>query len=165
VISQLMRPTTPRRRKRFRGKKRYFRRVQRDAESFELDLRTDSWWNLWHYHADWKGWGNLGWRYRRQHIQALARVFTTIASHADAFAMPFQSWIFLSGRDAGGDATYLRTSRLLKLFEELIPNLPLRVGEVRLIDDSAGSDCKVADYFVFSPQVGVPLDSAIPSNR
>ena len=79
-------------RKRLRGQRRYFRRIHRDAAAFELDVQPDSWWNLWHYHADWRGWGNRGWRYRLEHLRALCRVFQTI-----------------SGEDAGEDATYLHT--------------------------------------------------------
>jgi hypothetical protein len=96
-------------RKRFRGRRRYFRRVHREASAFELEVTGDAWWDLWHYHADWPGWGNLRGRYRREHLRALCRVFQTIALARERFATPFQLWIMLSGDDAGMDATYLHT--------------------------------------------------------
>jgi hypothetical protein len=182
VITELIRTTSRAPRWRLRGKRRYFRRIQREAQKFDLDLGPDSWWDLSHYHADWYGWGNAGWRYRRQHIQALARVFSTIAGRAEEFPIPFQSWIYLSCENAGVDATYLhspnknnspfpfrpdrldwensRTSKLLAYFQELMPRLSLRVGEARTIDDSHQPGGKVAAYFIFSPQIGVPLDDA-----
>ncbi|HUQ02473.1 MAG TPA: hypothetical protein VM261_08260 [Kofleriaceae bacterium] len=97
------------RRRRFRGRKRYFRGVHRDAAAFQLDITPDAWWDLWHYHADWPGWGNLRWRYRVEHLRALARVFQTIADARARFATPFQLWILVSGDDAGEDAVYLHT--------------------------------------------------------
>lgn len=60
--------TDPRRK--FRGKKRNFRKMIREAGDFEL--HKSPWWNCWHYHADWEGWGNLRWTYRREGLRALA---------------------------------------------------------------------------------------------
>src|SRR6478735_4039016 len=63
--------------RRLRGQRRYIRGVQRRAASFNVDLRPDAWWDLWHYHADWDGWGNRGWSLRCAHLRALATVFQT----------------------------------------------------------------------------------------
>jgi hypothetical protein len=95
-------------RRRFRGRKRYFRRVHRRAAAFQLDITPDSWWSFWHYHADWPGWGNVRWRYRLEHLRALARVFETIAAARERFELPFQLWIMLT-EDAAQDAVYLHT--------------------------------------------------------
>jgi len=171
-----MRSAGPRRR--FRGKKRYFRRVQSDANSFEIEPAPGEWWDLWHYHADWPGWGNLSWRYRREHIRALAMVFSRIASSADKFTTPFQAWIFLSGSDAGQDATYLHTPNenktlfpieplgevtwghqpLLAFFAALLSDLPLRIGEARTFDEFAEPPRVTRSLFIYSPDVGVPLE-------
>jgi hypothetical protein len=171
-------------RRRFRGKKRYFDRVRQDAESFRIAVGPGASWDLWHYHADWPGWGNLSWRYRREHIRALAKVFMAIARIADQFATPFQLWIFLSGRDAGADATYLHTPNgnqtqfpvpfgeiawghrpLLQLFADLLPGLDLRVGESRIFDENAEPPRVVSSFFVYSPGIGVPLEAGNPSIR
>ena len=162
MITELIRTTSRAPRWRLRGKRRYFRRIQLEAQTFDLDLGPDAWWDLSHYHADWDGWGNAGWRYRRQHIQALARVFSTIARRAEEFPIPFQSWIYLHSpfpfRPDRLDWENSRTSKLLAYFQELMPLLSLRVGEARTIDDSHQPGGKVAAYFIFSPRVGVPLD-------
>jgi hypothetical protein len=166
-------------RRRFRGKKRYFRRVRRDAGSFRLEDQGNGWWDLWHYHADWPGWGNLSWRYRKDHIRALVSVFKAIALNTDVLTTPFQTWIYLSGRDAGEDATYLHTpnvnntpfplpmvgeinwehTELQPLFADLLPSLPLRIGESRLFDEYAEPPRVVTSFFIYSPVVGVPLEN------
>ena len=71
----------------------------------EFELHESPWWNYWHYHADWEGWGNLRWTYRREGLRALALVFRRIAKKPPA--EPFQLWIWLNGTDAGQDAAYL----------------------------------------------------------
>lgn len=96
-------------RKRFRGKRRYFKSMLNEAIAFSIRPAPDPWFDLWHYHADRPGWGNLSWKYRRHHLQALAVVFRKIASEAPRLEKPFQLWMLLSGRDAGEAAVYLHT--------------------------------------------------------
>src|SRR5262245_33936914 len=95
--------------RRIRGKGRHFRNVLRAAERFAIYPERDSWWDLWHYHADWRGFGNLGWRYRREYARALGIVFSRIVAVSDQFATPFQVFLSLQSTDAGGDAVYLHT--------------------------------------------------------
>jgi hypothetical protein len=150
-----------------------------EAASFRLEHGPDSWWDLWHYHADWPGWGNISWRYRLEHIRALAQVFSAISREASRFTTPFQTWIYLSGRDAGADATYLHTPNrnkssfpmnplgivtwehqpLLPLFTRLLPNLPLRIGESRVFDEFAEPPRLVSSFFIYSPLIGVSLET------
>ena len=164
---------------RLRGKKRYFRRIHHDAASFRLENGTGSWWDFWHYHADWPGWGNISWRYRLEHIRALAEVFRGIARDANQFRTPFQTWIYLSGRDAGEDATYVHTPNanqtpfpmdpldtvdwehreILPIFGALLPNLPLRIGECRISDEWAEPPRVVSSFSIYSPSIGVPLET------
>ena len=153
--------------------------MHHDAASFRLEHGPDRWWDLWHYHADWPGWGNLSWRYRLEHIRALAQVFRGIARDANQFTTPFQMWIYLSGRDAGEDATYVHTPNenqtpfpmdplgtidwehleLQPIFTELLPNLPLRVGESRAFDEWVEPPRVVSSFFIYSPHIGVPLET------
>ena len=175
MISELttFRHLAPRRR--FRGKRRYFQRILREAREFALRPEHGDYWDLWHYHADWPGWGNLRWKYRLQHLQALVIVYRNIASAR--FTIPFQSWIYLSGRNAGEDATYLHTpnpyatefplpldnvewghSALLQTFTQLLPGLSLRIGKSRHYDRWAEPPRVTTSFFVYSPGVGVPLE-------
>lgn len=179
MIPQLMTSSRLGPRKRFRGKKGYFRQVRKDAERFELNIDKGSWWDVWHYHADWAGWGNVRWRYRREHLLALSLVFRKIAASSERFSTPFQSWIYLSGRDAGEDATYLhtpnqnqtpfpvaisgiarmRSSSLVQEFAALLPGFSVRVGEVRSFDEDAEPPRVVSSFFVYCEGIGVPLAS------
>lgn len=130
----------------------------REAGNFEL--HESPWWNCWHYHADWEGWGNLRWTYRREGLRALALVFRRIAQTPPA--EPFQLWIYLDQSDAGQDAVYLLSPNphspfpfhpdthwndfpLLQLMRELLPDYELRIGHDQ-------------GFFIYSPSVGVPLE-------
>jgi hypothetical protein len=160
-------------RKKFRGRRRYFDSVQRDAETFRLDFQGHTGFNLWHYHADWPGWGNLGWRYRLPHLRALCTVFRKIADARDRFASPFQTWIAISEEDAGHDATYIHSpnasgsfpylpqdvqdeaSALAPCFRQLLPGLDLRIGWSRVPRDDETT--WFTTHWVWAQGVGIPL--------
>jgi hypothetical protein len=163
-------------REKFRGRRRYFDRVQRDAETFCLDFKDWTGFNYWHYHADWPGWGNLGWRHRLPHLRALCTVFQKIADardRFDRFAMPFQTWIAISEEDAGTDATYIHSpnatspfpyqpeaveieaSVLAPCFRQLLPELDLHVGWSRVPNDDETT--WFTTHLVWAQGVGVPL--------
>ena len=165
----------------FRGKARAFRRAIARAEQ-EAALLTPGegdWWDLWHFHVDWLGRGNLSWRYRRRYLEALIVVFRRIAALQLSFRTPFQSWLYLSGRDAGEDAVYLHTPNPNGTpfpmrpvgtaewgvhlpeaqFERLLPELPLRIGLVEGYDEYAEPPGRRASAFVYSPGIGVSLES------
>ncbi len=133
---------------------------------------------MWHYHADWRGWGNLSWNYRRRYLEALVIVYKRIATVGPSLGTPFQSWIMLSGNDAGTDATFLHTPNPYTRFpvglgvvdwgrslpeaglERLLPDLPLRVGLAEWTDDSGDPGWrKRKSWVVYSPTVGVSLEA------
>jgi hypothetical protein len=95
-------------RKRFRGQRRYYRRLHRDAERVRLSP-SRAWWSLWHHHVDWTGWSNLGWAHRREHLKALAAIFRTVAWAGRRSGAPFQTWITVDLSDGGEDAVYFHT--------------------------------------------------------
>jgi len=154
--------------RRFRGKRRYFDGVRRAANEFKVELTGENWFDHWHYHADWPGWGNHGERYRRPHLEALATVYRKVASAGKTAERPFQSWISIQ-QDAGQDAVYIHTPNengtafpteldwvewgtrdFDDLFLSLIPELTFRVGYARI----AG----VMTIVAYCPEVGVPLE-------
>lgn len=164
-------------RRKFRGKARYFRRVNRNARNFSLTLGPDFWWDFWHYHADWPGWGNRRWTYRLVHIEALATVFRTIASAKDDFSVPFQCWIQILGRDAGEDNICIHSpnangtkfpympegvdwddDRLMPLFRALLPEYTLRIGHSRRFDEYAEPPRTTSSFYIYSPEIGMPLE-------
>lgn len=164
-------------RHKLRGKRRYFERVQHDAEAFVMSPKPQDWWDVWHYHADWPGWGNLGWRHRRPHLLALCKVFQRIGDARAQFSTPFQAWMLIDGDDAGQDATYLHTpnpngtefpivlagvewgtSALQPMMESLLPGFELEVGWGRFANtvDEPEPAWRTAHY-VYARGVGVPL--------
>ena len=96
-------------RRRFRGQKRYYQQIQRKAQDFRPDLSAGHWYDFWHYHADWPGYGNQGWKHRRSHIQALCTVFRTFAQDTSEYDQPYQLWLYLDREDAGQDGVYFHT--------------------------------------------------------
>lgn len=166
-------------RRAFRGKRRYFRKVLRDAAAFRLEAGPDSWWDYWHYHADWKGWGNLGWSYRRQHLDALCQVFRRILDERHRIPRPFQLWIVLDAWDAGQDATYLHSPsphgtrfplqlhgvrwgvpELEAYVRARLPGLELVVGGSTHEAPDLEPPREVTSYFIYSPEIGIPLSDA-----
>jgi hypothetical protein len=160
--------------RKLRGKKRYFGRIIRKAESFSISPQAGDWWEFWHYHADWHGWGNLGWRLRLEHLRALVIVFRRICGAKMQFSTPFQTWIHLDADDAGHDATFLHspnknrdnfpwkpekikssTSELDPLVRKLFSDMSIRVV---LLDRSESSSRPNTSCIIYSPDVGVPLE-------
>src|SRR5689334_7583427 len=163
-------------RRRLRGKRRYFARVQRDAEAFTISPGAQEWWDTWHYHADWPGWGNLGWRHRRPHLVALCTVFRKICDARAEFSTPFQTWIFIAGEDAGQDATYLHTpnangtafpimladaewgtSALQPVMESLLPGFELEIGWTRIANGDEEGPAWSTGHWVCARGLGEPL--------
>jgi hypothetical protein len=153
--------------------------VLEQAARFSLSPTADSWWDLWHYHADWFGIGNLRWRYRRTYVRALATVYERIASAHLAFHTPFQLFFGLS-TDAASDAVYLHTPnpntsnfpfRPTRYswgapwphpeLPELFPSKPFRVGLApRPAPDDAEAEWPF--FLIYSPDVGVSLEGEHP---
>lgn len=164
--------------RRFRGKRRYFRRVLADAQEFSLGVGPGPSCEFWHYHADWPGWGNRSWRYRRQHLEALTVFYGKIEAGSQDFKAPFQAWLYVSGRDAGEDAVYLHApgkngvfpfapdgvewgaSPMQAAVEKLFPDTVIRVGLSRAFDEHAEPARVTQSLFVYCPGVGTPLERA-----
>jgi hypothetical protein len=168
-------------RRKFRGKRRYFRKVLREAEAFQLDTTPGCWWEFWHYHADWRGWGNRRWAYRREHFRALAVVFRKVVDASASIPVPFQTWISIEVGDAGMDGVFVHSVNpnrdsfpcriegaiwagsgpLHDEWSALLPGLRLRVGRssfVRPDEGDGGGPENVETYCVYSPYVGVSLE-------
>ncbi len=163
-------------RKKLRGKRAYFRSLKDRASRFELDVREGAWWDLWHYHADGCGWGNLGWSYRRPHVEALCDVYRRIALQGNRLATPFQAWILISGEDASQDATYLHTpnpngtpfpmvptsveadaTALGPFFSSRLPELRLRFGWSGARYDDDGIERWSTTHWIWADGVGCAL--------
>jgi len=112
--------------RKFRGQAKYFRQVLRHAEAFRVDVDPQCWWDFWHYHADWEGWGNLGWRYRLEHLRALAVVFRRVLEASPSIPVPVQAWISLDLDDARDDAVFIHSPNPNRPDFPFYPDAPAR---------------------------------------
>jgi hypothetical protein len=87
----------------------YYRKLQRSAHTFRVDLPRKKWCNLWHTHLDWDGFGNLGPLHRRRHLAALFHAFRMAQRELAAQPMPYQIFLNISLRDSASDAIYVHT--------------------------------------------------------
>lgn len=152
-------------RKKLRGIKRYFRRLFSKVEALELDVSEGAWYNFWHYHPDWYGYGNLNWPMRARHLEALAKAFGRFAQQLATSSRPYQLWIYLDANDSSQDAVYIHTpnphsefprvmewadwgcSEVSEYFEALLPGIRLRAGR-----------WKSAEYYLYATDIGIALE-------
>lgn len=97
--------------KKFRGKKRYFRNLKREEklDAYELDFTEGSWFDFWHTHLDWYGYGNLSLKIRKEHIKSQLILFNNLNEKLKEWGQPYQIWIELSHKDSSRDAVYVHT--------------------------------------------------------
>jgi hypothetical protein len=91
-----------------RGSRGYYRSLRRQAENFRIDPR--GWYDYMHWHADWPGMGNLAWRERREHLNALFTMFRRILAETASWTTPHQVWLHIDPTDSSQDAVYLHTA-------------------------------------------------------
>ncbi|MEJ2201232.1 MAG: hypothetical protein P8X63_09515, partial [Desulfuromonadaceae bacterium] len=122
-----------------------------------------------HYHADWPGVGNFGWKFRKQHIMALCQVFKNFTENLANFKKRHQIWIYLNQKDAGQDAVFFHTPNpnddnfpitfedvdwgnqiIESFFSELLPGYLFRCGK------SIWMGANI--FFIYSPGIGEPLE-------
>jgi len=158
-------------RRKIRGQKQYYRRIMQKAQGFVPDLAPDHWYDYWHYHADWPGYGNLSWKHRKAHLAAYCEVFKTFIRLTAEYPLPFQLWLYLDVEDSGQDAVYFHTPNpngdgnhfpdklpevqwglpmLEKYLSELL-GMPLRAGR----GEYPGGQ---SSYMIYSPAHGEPLE-------
>lgn len=112
--------------KKFRGKRRYFRNLQKEAATkhLRLDFGKASWFDIWHSHLDILGHGNRSIKIRREHIKAHIALYESLLKRLGNFEKPFQSWIEIDDQDAGSDAVYIHSPNPNE------DNFPLKIANV-----------------------------------
>lgn len=98
--------------KKFRGKRRYFRNLWRETKvnNYDLKIEKDSWFDLWHTHLDFYGYGNNNLKIRKEHMKANIALYKDFQETLQELEMPYQLWIEIVEEDASLDAIYLHTS-------------------------------------------------------
>jgi hypothetical protein len=163
-------------RKKFRHKKRYIRQILAKAAQADAGVSDSSWYYHSHYHADWRGHGNLGWRMRAVHLKALSIVFARYTEQLANFNKPYELLIYLDGRTSAYDAVYVNSPNpygkfptdhsavkwgipaLSEYFESLLPGYKFRAGKSQFHDPE--DNITTTTYYIYSPGIGVSLESS-----
>ena len=100
--------------KKQRGLKRYYRNlaIKNDFEKwdkFDFVKYPDNLFDRWHWHIDWKGFGNINFKRRKPHLEKLFRHFEILAEKTKYLKSEFQLFIILLDFDSSSDAIYLHT--------------------------------------------------------
>lgn len=98
--------------KKRRGLKRYYRKLQQtyQCERWCKNIcNFSTWYDLAHLHFDWKNYGNIRWKERREHLDVLFRHYAIMEREAVKVNRPFQLFILLHQYDSAQDALYLHT--------------------------------------------------------
>ncbi len=96
--------------KKFRGKKRYFRNLWEEVNTYDLKLNNEAYFDFWHNHLDFIGVGESSLKIRREHIKAHIALYDRLLKQLEEFKKPYQSWICIHENDPMSDAVYIHTS-------------------------------------------------------
>ncbi len=95
-----------------RGLKRYYKNLQTKEENWSGLNFTDpdkAWFDLWHTHFDWHGYGNDSFKRRKPHLDKLFREFDVLEKKAKLLKTEFQIWATLLDFESYDDALFLHT--------------------------------------------------------
>jgi hypothetical protein len=97
--------------KKFRHQKKYYSNLKNSPNYDWLDFSggENSWFDLWHDHLDWEGWGNLNWKHRKAHLDALVNAYEALKNKLSTYKKEYQSFIFIEVNDSSYDAVYINT--------------------------------------------------------
>ena len=99
--------------KKKRGLRRYYKNldVKNDLDKATwLDFRNPkTWFDNWHLHFDWKGYGNDSFKRRKPHLDKLFRHFDLFVDKTKNLKTDFQLYAILLDFDSYSDALFLHT--------------------------------------------------------
>lgn len=81
---------------------------------------ADDWFNYAHLHFDWDGYGDLRWKERRAHLDALFRHYEMLAAACENVKRALQVFAIIHEFDSGSDALYVHSPN------PMADNYPLR---------------------------------------
>jgi hypothetical protein len=95
--------------KKQRGLKRYYRNLatQNDFDGMEFD--SIEWFDMWHLHFDWKGYGNNSFKRRKPHLDKLFRHFEILVEMTKEYRQEFQMHAIIWDYASDADSLYFHT--------------------------------------------------------
>lgn len=99
--------------KKHRGLKRYYQNLAlkndlKKATWLDFD-NPETWFDNWHLHFDWKGYGNNSFKKRKPHLDKLFRHFDLLVDQTIKLKTDFQLYSILLDFDSYSDALFLHT--------------------------------------------------------
>lgn len=99
--------------KKQRGLKRYYLNLERQNDFDQATWLnfddTNTWFDNWHWHFDWKGYGNNSFKKRKPHLDKLFRHFQLLAKKTKSQKSEFQLYAIILDFDSYSDALFLHT--------------------------------------------------------
>ena len=164
--------------KKQRGLKRYYRNlaIQNDFEKMLLDFSdTDQWYDMWHLHFDWKGFGDNSFKRRKPHLDKLFRHFEILAEKIKGLKKEFHVFALINDFESHGDSLYIHTSNPNQRAEfplvyphlsilDTLSNKELQIylddleGYVKLYGMSEDEICRDEAFCIlYKNNVGIPI--------
>ena len=98
--------------KKHRGLRRYYKNLKVKSDSWSglnsIDPKM-AWFDLWHTHFDWMGYGNDNFKSRKPHLDKLFRHFDLLNDTASSLKTNYQIWATLLDYNSHSDALFLHT--------------------------------------------------------
>ena len=100
--------------KKQRGLRRYYKNlaIQNDFEQWKrFDFQNDqnAWFDKWHWHFDWRGFGNNSFKRRKPHLDKLFRHFEILVQKSKDLKIEFQLFALILDNHSASDAVFLHT--------------------------------------------------------
>ncbi len=158
--------------KKFRGQRKYYRKLKELSNYDWLDLTggVNSWFDLWHDHMDWKGWGNINWKHRKPHLDALVSSFELLKMKLVNYTKDFQLFMYIEVNDSSSDAVYINTEnpnghRSFPMKLKFVTNKRIPDGNLRNFIDELPY-VKITSYYeedgfsihLYDKKFGLPIE-------
>lgn len=95
--------------KKFRGKRRYFRRMWAQIAETAIAIDEESWYAFSHTHLDFWGYGISSGKLRRTHVKGHLALLDKVIEQFEQSDRPYQAWINFNETHPEYDAVYKHT--------------------------------------------------------
>ncbi|MBV8620789.1 MAG: hypothetical protein JOY84_18130 [Curvibacter sp.] len=87
----------------------YYYGLKKRLRRFKVDIQKRKWFDLWHEHPDFEGFGDLSWRHKRRHLSMLLRTLTKARIELQNSGMQYQIFAAVYTNESANNAVYVHT--------------------------------------------------------